>query len=367
MVRSARSNGFNTILVQVRGRGDAYFTGGIEPRAAELSDQPASFDPLAETLAAARQAGLRVHAWISVGLVSSAVDLPASRDHVVNRHPEWLMVPRSIAEELAIVDPRSPSYIGRIARAARAESQEVEGLYLSPIQTAAATHTVAVVTDLVSRYAVDGIHLDYVRYPRADFDYSASTLAEFRANVLPDLSPDDRRNLDERAAVDRFVYVDMFPERWGRFRRSRLTSLVMRLRTAVKSARPEAMLSAAVVADPDEAFARRLQDWRTWADNGFVDVICPMAYTSDAALFAEQIAAVRKATDVPLWAGIGAYMLSPAQTVEHIVTARRLGSNGVVLFSYDSLTDPSQSRADYLTEVGRRAFGSGARSTFGFR
>src|SRR5262249_35038434 len=89
LVRTAREQGFNTLLVQVRGRGDAYYKSALEPRAADLSRQPASFDPLATVLAAARQAGIRVHAWVSVDLVSSAVDLPASPDHLVYKHPEW--------------------------------------------------------------------------------------------------------------------------------------------------------------------------------------------------------------------------------------------------------------------------------------
>ena len=45
LVKSAHDHGFNTLLVQVRGRGDAYYLGGIEPRAAELMRQPEDFDP----------------------------------------------------------------------------------------------------------------------------------------------------------------------------------------------------------------------------------------------------------------------------------------------------------------------------------
>ena len=41
MVRSAAASGFNTLLVQVRGRGDAYFASRIEPRAQALAGQPA--------------------------------------------------------------------------------------------------------------------------------------------------------------------------------------------------------------------------------------------------------------------------------------------------------------------------------------
>ena len=102
-VRSAHEHGFNTLLVQVRGRGDAYYIGGPEPRAAELHRQPSDFDPLATVLEAAHASGLRVHAWVNVNLVASAADVPTAREHLVHRHPEWLMVPRDIAQELAAI------------------------------------------------------------------------------------------------------------------------------------------------------------------------------------------------------------------------------------------------------------------------
>src|SRR6266550_2731943 len=49
MVKAAAENGFNTLIVQVRGRGDAYYKSRREPRAIDLKDQPADFDPLAVT------------------------------------------------------------------------------------------------------------------------------------------------------------------------------------------------------------------------------------------------------------------------------------------------------------------------------
>src|SRR5580765_4124656 len=78
MVTAAKNGGFNTLLVQVRGRGDAYFQQGVEPRPAALAAQPA-FDPLETTIARAHEAGLQVHAWINVNLIASAADLPAAR------------------------------------------------------------------------------------------------------------------------------------------------------------------------------------------------------------------------------------------------------------------------------------------------
>jgi uncharacterized lipoprotein YddW (UPF0748 family) len=356
MVATAKSGGFNTLLVQVRGRGDAYFQHGIEPRPASLAAQPA-FDPLATTIARAHDAGLRVHAWINVNLVAGAADLPAAREHVVYRHPEWLMVPRALAEDLSTVDPHSPGYVGRLSRYARSQSAEVEGLYLSPVSSESVAYTTSVVRDIAQRYDIDGVHLDYLRYPTADFDYGRDTLAAFRESLLADLGIADRRRYDARVTGgEPLLYTLAFPDRWRAFRAARLTALLTSLRSNVKAVRPTALISVAVVPDPREAATRRLQDWRAWLDTGLVDVVCPMAYTTDSGVFAAQIAAARQiAGSHPLWAGIGAYRLSADQIVENVQAARRLGVGGIILFSYDSLADPARGPG-YLSQVGRAAF-----------
>ena len=181
LVRSARENGFNTLLVQVRGRGDAYYRGGLEPLAPELLRQPATFDPLATVIEAAHAQNIRVHAWINLNLVSSAVALPAAREHIVYRHPEWLMVPRDIAQELARGPVDSPAYVGKLARWTRGQLTDVEGLYVSPLALGASAHTEMVVRDITRRYSLDGIHFDYARYPTDRFDYSRTAIREFRA------------------------------------------------------------------------------------------------------------------------------------------------------------------------------------------
>lgn len=355
MVDAAGASGFNTLLVQVRGRGDAYFASGLEPRPAVLGADPA-LDPLAATIARAHDRGLQVHAWINVNLIAGANDLPSARDHVIYRHPEWLMVPRALAEDLMAVDPRSPEYLGRLTRYVRGRSSEIEGLYLSPIEDQAADYTVAIVRDIVSRYALDGVHFDYVRYPNDEFDYSRGALAAFRRSVAGDLSAADLRRYDTRLADEPLLYTQVFSGRWRAFRTARMTALMSRLRETVGAARPSAIVSAAVSPDPEEAALIRLQDWRAWVDHGLVDVICPMAYTTDGALFTSQIAAAQQvAGRHPVWAGIGAYRLSSEQIVENVRTARRLGAGGIVLFSYDSLTGPSRGR-DYLARLGRVAF-----------
>jgi uncharacterized lipoprotein YddW (UPF0748 family) len=359
LVSSAAAGGFNTLVVQVRGRGDSYYQGTLEPRASELAAKPA-FDPLATVLQDAHAAGLKVHAWVAVNLVASSVSLPSAREHVLYRAPEWLMVPLELAAEMKKIDVRSPAYIGRLARWTRAHSEDVEGLYTSPVHPGAQAHAAAVIGELVQKYAVDGVHLDYVRFPNESFDYSPSALELFKTTILPDLTDKERRAAAARELLDPAAYPNLFADRWNEFRRTGLTELVVKVRAAVKAARPGTLVSAAVVPDARQATESRLQDWRGWLDQSLLDVLCPMAYTTDPAVFAQQITAARDyAGNVPVWAGIGAYRLAPAQTLQHIAAARKLGAAGTILFSYDALTTPPNS-AGSLSELGRAAFGAGS-------
>lgn len=357
LVQAAKGAGFNTLLVQVRGRGDAYYRSRFEPRAVALSKQLPSFDPLATALAEGHAAGLRVHAWMNVNLIADAAP-PALSDHLVHTHPEWLMVPRELAVEMSDIEPRSSEYLRRLSRYASDHSDRIEGLYLSPIQPAVVDHTVRVIDEVADRYPVDGIHLDYIRFPSAEFDYGPAALSQFHAYLQPLLTADERRQYEQRARGEPLFYTQMFPQRWQDFRQERLTALVTRLRTAVKARRPKAALSAAVVPGVDEAATNRLQDWKTWLERGLLDAVCPMAYTTDPAVFRAQIAGVKRLAGTrPVWAGIGAFQLSALETILNIRAARQLGAQGVILFSYDNLMTGANAKGDYLAHVGRDAFG----------
>ena len=352
MVGEARAMGVNTLFVQVRGRGEAFYRSRLEPRASELSAAPADFDPLEAVLAEARAAGLRVHAWINVNLVAGASWMPGSPAHVGRRHPDWLMAPRALAASLARRSPRSADYLADLARWTAGASQRVEGLYLSPLVPAARDHTIAVVDELVRAYRLDGLHLDYIRYPGPDFDYSSAALAEFRrAQIGRGVPAADRQRLDRAARGDPSIWTRTYPASWTSFREAALTTLVARLRAVAVQARPGLALSAAVLPDPERARLEKLQDWAAWADAGYLDAVCPMLYTTDAAEFRAQVAAIRTRLargGAELWAGIGAYRLPAVRTVAHVRTARQQGAEGIVLFSYEQL---SAQTADTLPAV----------------
>jgi uncharacterized lipoprotein YddW (UPF0748 family) len=274
LMADATTRGIHDVVVQVRGRGDAYYTSSFEPRAEELVDD---LDPLAHLVRAGAAVGVRVHAWGNVFFAWSSKEgaLPKSHNHLVNRHPEWLLRPGGVK----YLDPVGGS--------------DWEGIYTDPKNAKAREQTLAVFTEIVSRYRVEGFHYDYVRYPQV-------TYAD---------SPDDH------AAV---------------------TALVSEGAKRLRAARPGIVISAAVFPDPDIARERVLQRWPEWARAGLVDLLCPMAYRRDAAEVARLLTKARAAApNTRMWGGLMAYAGERVLLRDQVQAAERAGCEGVILFAYD--------------------------------
>ena len=364
LVDRAAEGGFNTLFLQVRGRGDAFYRSRWEPRAETVEGGP-GFDPLALAVEEAHARGLAVHAWVNTHLVWGLGDLPESPDHMVHSHPDWLAVPRALGRELHNVHPEDPNYLRRLHDHARAHTDTQEGLYSSPSHPAVKERVYAVWMDLVERYDLDGVHFDYIRFPNATFDYSRSALVRFRDWVAPRLSPERLRALDREYGRNPYAFVEALPGPWGEFRRAQITQLVERIYHGVKARRPESIVSAAVFADQDDARIHRFQDWPAWMERGFLDVAVPMAYTPAPELYRSQIRAARRMVGEGerLWAGVGAYLNGVDGTLGKIDIARAEGAGGVVLFSYDWAvgegTPPGS--IPFLQRVGAAAFQGGGR------
>jgi len=361
MVQSAKDNGFNTLIVQVRGRGDAYYRSQWEPRAVTLKEQSTDFDPLAHTIKEARRKKLKVHAWVNTNLLANLDELPQEPAHVYNAHPEWLAVPRAVAAELYSMPPTDPRYRASIVEWSKANRSELEGVYVAPARPEVREHVYSIWMDLLARYEVDGLHFDYVRFASPDFDYSRASLERFRAWLDPHLSAEERRLLDRALKSDPLAAADSYRERFADFQREQVTALVERIFHGVKKRRPGTIVSAAVFANDENARERRFQDWRRWLAQGLLDVVCPMAYSTDTEVFRKQIEVARAAANASgkrVWAGIGAYRVTPESAVEKINAARAAGADGVILFSYDATTKtgPLNPAGDYLERVRRAAF-----------
>ena len=274
LMADATTRGIHDVVVQVRGRGDAYYTSSLEPRAEDVAE---GFDPLAHLVRAGAAVGVRVHAWGNVFFVWSSKEgaLPMSPKHLVNRHPEWLLRPGGVK----YLDPVGGS--------------DWEGIYINPKNAEAREHTLGVFTEIVSRYRVEGFHYDYVRYPQV-------TYAD---------SPEDH---------------------------TAVTSLVSEGAKRLRKARPGIVISAAVFPDPDVARERVLQRWPEWARDGLVDLLCPMAYRRETAEVARLLTKARAAAPkTKMWGGLMAYAGERALLREQVRAAEHAGCEGAILFAYD--------------------------------
>jgi uncharacterized lipoprotein YddW (UPF0748 family) len=259
----------------------------LAPRdaAASQGDAADGFDAVREMLKEVRERSLRAHVWIDVTLAAYAGELPGSRDHVLYQHPEWLMVPRELAGEILGIDVRSPAYLGRLARWTRLNTQRTEGMYVSPLDPDAAAYLATKVVDAVKRYTVDGVFLDGVRFPGADFDYSKRAMEIFRAERRPALTLAERIRLDDVEAIDSFGYTEEFPEEWRTFRQTKLTALLARVSKALHAVNPALVVSAGIAADPSAARLESFQDWPSWMETGLIDGVGRRNGTSGTIVF----------------------------------------------------------------------------------
>jgi uncharacterized lipoprotein YddW (UPF0748 family) len=255
LIADVQKSHANAIIVQVRRRGDAYFSKALEPRTEDPALQP-GFDALAYLIDKAHQAKpqIEVHAWLATLPIWNSATPPKSPQHVYNTHGPsaqgrdyWLMnrfdgVNRSGADY--VLDPGHPD---------------------------ALDYTVEQYLNVVRQYDVDGIHLDLVRYMGPEWGYNPVSVERFQkqtgTTVLPD--PQD--------------------EQWKAWRREQVTFLMRKVYLKAIAIRPDIKVSAAVIAwgagptTPEEyrqsaPYAQVMQDWDEWLRNGWIDMAIPMNY-----------------------------------------------------------------------------------------
>jgi uncharacterized lipoprotein YddW (UPF0748 family) len=337
MLRRAKEAGFNLLFVQVRGRGDAYYKSSIEPRAELLSKNV--FDPLAYLIAEAHRNRFSVHVWLNTLLVWSAPQSPANVRHVVLSHPNWVAV-RSDGKSLAELSRKEIEAMG------------IEGVFLAPGNPAVREHIRAVVRELVANYDVDGIHLDYIRYPNMTVGYDEGTRTEFmrRYGVDPDQIANDREAMIELFGKIGLQDLGLLWEKW---RVSSVDALVDSVRSDLRTLNPKVRLSAAVIADSRSAIGRHGQDWPAWLRRGVLDFVVPMCYSASTQFVRNQVLAIRNLADEKrFYPGIAMYNQSPGRVVEKVRALRKMGVSGFSMFCYD----PERPRSAVLRELSRTVF-----------
>ena len=247
------------LFVNVAGAGFAHYPSNILPRSKIYEEEG---DQLESCLAAAKDRGIRVHAWILCFTATRS-----SPDRIKNFVAKgWLLKDR--------------------------DGKQTE--YLDPSNAAVRNYILSAISEIQSKYPVDGIHLDFVRwYERSAKPANASDI------------------------ISRFV-VD----------------------ARKKVSRPK-WLTAAVLGKYPTCIASVGQDWISWLDTRQIDYAVPMDYSGDNSKFESFIAqhAESKSRAKRIIAGIGITAnesrLGPKQVIDQINIVRRYKLAGVALFDLD--------------------------------
>lgn len=307
------------VIAQVARRHDAYYRSEVLPATADPALEP-GLDVVAELTRLAHAEGIEVHAWISVAPTWHAVydELPAPTGWLPARHGQRA--------------PEAERWVTRTHDGTWSD-------FLDPGLPEVRAHVAAIVHELATTTAVDGIHLDYVRYAADEAGYHPDALARFRAETGAAGTPDPEDPV------------------WADWRREQTRLLVADARAALDDAGREVTLSAAVIAwgpGPTESggFAATrtgrevFQDWPGWARTGLVDAVLPMVYFREHVPEQDRwfgdwlgfLAELRDGSDTQVIAGVGGWLNQPDATRRQLGAALAT-TDGAALYSYQQPTD----------------------------
>ena len=339
IVQNAADAGFNAIFFQVRGTADAFYQSDLEPWAQRVSGGSLGqapdplWDPLAYMVERAHAAGLQVHAYINVYPVWGC-----------SAPPPETVTPRPLYHQLN--GRYGPS--GGLQQLS--DGTECLGGYRrgTPASIFLDDHLIAVGKDLVTRYDIDGIHLDHIRYGGSATSCDPVSAARYGADCFSDAG-------------------------YGNWQRAQVNGTVRRFYEEVVPLKPGLWLSAAVwpihqlnpawgfSGRPQQGYIHYYQDSKAWLAGGYIDSISPMIYPGSGYNGCDANGDYIEDESSDYWLrsrwqtlvtdfqadnngryiipGIGTGYCSFNEIAARIEMARQIGTAGHALFSYKDLLD----------------------------
>jgi len=313
LLERASESGANGVIAQVVGRAEAYYWSDILP----LADFDQSFDPLQYLITRAGPMGLEVHAWVNAFLVWSSPWGPSDTTHVCYAHPVWFM------ED---AQGRSTLTYSRD----ECDAAGLVGATLSPVYPGVREMLADVAQEIVTWYDVDGIHLDYIRYPNESFGFEDESRSRFYFETGY-----DPRGLRTGFRAPSQEMLDL----WAAWRQEMVTETVSTVRARLDACSPDIMLTCAVMADPVDAKSQYAQDWREWLLDGDIDLAMTMAYTTNTDRARQLAVSGTSVKASRLVHGIGVYNQPLSTALVGAREALARGAAGVCVFSLNTLDE----------------------------
>jgi uncharacterized lipoprotein YddW (UPF0748 family) len=294
LVRTYAQSGINVLLPETIYNGYSAYPGAVM----QQQNLWNGLDMLGILIDEAHKNGLEVHPWVWVFRAGNASD----HGGILKKHPEWAAVDRN----------------GNTLSANN-------GYWLCPSTPDVRAFLLAAYEELARKYPIDGLHLDYIRFEVESpepYCYNASCRTKFKAQY--GIDPMDAEQFTK-------AWLD-----WQMWREEEVNTFVATVCDSLKKIRPGIKISAAVGADPDDARVSLCQDWGHWADNKWVDMLCPMAYSSDSAYFKKVVdsESARVSNKALLAPGIGLFAINNVSAVlDQIGITQSRPSEGCTLFA----------------------------------
>lgn len=309
-----QQTGINTILLQTRVRGTVIYPSKIEPWDNCLTgqyDRDPGYDPLAFAIEQAHQRGMQLHAWVvTVPCFKIANAGKLGKKGLMATHPKLLR-------------------------------KHADTYYFDPGLPGVGDYLTSICREIASRYDVDGIHFDYIRYPE-------------NPGTFPD-----------RDTYKRYAPKGVSKDDW---RRSNITALVTQMHQAIKAIKPWIRVSCSPVGKYDDvsrfsargwaAYSTVYQDAQGWLRQGVMDMLFPMMYFQGDHFYPFAADWREHDCDRPVVPGLGIYFLHPKEkdwewgvVQRQLYYIRTLGLGGQAYFRSQFLTDNTKGIYDYLHDV----------------
>ena len=259
---------FNTVMMQTRLRGDLIYPSAIETFPEALtgkSGKNPGYDPLAFAIEECHKRGMELHAWI--------VTIPAGNNRQVK-----LLGKHSVVKKYRQIC-----------------KQHDRAWFLDPGHPKTADYLSNIVREIVTKYDVDGIHFDYIRYPE-------------NAHRFPD------RDTHRKYGKGKDLKL---------WRRENITNIVRRLYSEVKQVKPWVKVSSSPVGKFKDtsrysslgwnAYETVYQDAQGWLKEGIHDALFPMMYFKDNHFYPFVLDWKENDNGRCVVPGLGIYFLSPKE------------------------------------------------------
>lgn len=307
IVKYAYTYNYDSIFAEIRYRGDALYIPNrenhdypnFEPISRLLSEQEPGFDPLDYLLKLAHLFSIEVHGWFTTFVVTSnnIDNLPPS--HVYRRHPEWITCQKN-GEPMSL-----PCY---------------EGVFLDSGIPEVWEYTCNIIMDVLNNYELDGIVLDYVRYPDSSFGYNPIALERY----------------------EKEVETGVFPQDFTLWRNHQVSQFVKIVGAMVKSVDPTLAFSVTAFPELEKARNKYFQDWYSWLSLPELDTIYLMIYTKSDFMFEQiikeniqNIPVEKIGISLRAWSEHGVY---PVESImSKTVLCQDYGINRVAYFSFNGM------------------------------